>query len=269
MHTEANAIAHHPTPHWTAVVREQLRTVGASVRAELVVAGVAMTGVTLLLLWYALRGEHTNFLMVDMTGPVVVFALFAPLGVWKGESPSGRGYLWTLPVARPRHTLVKVLGGWGWLMAAVAAYLAWGVGVAMLTGGGLFVGGDHAQEVTRHHLPSERRVAELSLQAWMWLVPFTGATVTYLIGSAVAIWSDRPWRWFATTAFVFVVVAQVVDAAFGTVDPTSSAVMSGRYGLLSVITGMPSASIWAGATLVWLGFALVAVLAAAHHYQER
>src|ERR1051325_4698609 len=34
------------------------------------------------------------------------------------------------------------------------------------------------------------------------------ATVTYLIGTAVAVWTDRPWRWFAAAAFGFILFVQ-------------------------------------------------------------
>jgi hypothetical protein len=270
MHTEANLSAPHPTPSWTAVVREQFRAVGASLRVELVVAGALMAGLSLLILLDHLHGgKSIDFALVDMAAPMVVFAIFAPLGVWKGEEPSRRAYLWTLPVARSRHTLVKVFSGWGWLMALVGTYLLWAVTMTLLTGGDFGVGGDHTQAVTQRHLPPAERIRELSLEPWMWLVPFTGASVTYLAGTVVAVWTDRPWRWFAALAFVTVLVVQMVDAVFGAVNLTMNGVTAGRYGLLTLITGLPSAERWAGATLIWMSLALAGVVAAAHRHQER
>lgn len=269
MHSEANLSIPHPTPPWPAVVREQFRTVGASVRGELVAAGLLLAGATLLMLVYVLRGEgHANFVLVDMAFPAVLLGFFAPFGVWKGEEPARRAYLWALPVARSRNTLVKVLGGWGWLIALVGAYLLWAVAMTVLTGGDFSVGGEIAQALTHRHLPPEQRIRALSLEAWMWLVPFTGATVTYLIGTVAAVWTDRPWRWFAAAAFTCILVVQLIEGIVH-VDPTLNAVTTGRYGLVSVMTGMPSAGGWAGATLVWMVCALAAVLVAAHRHQER
>ena len=269
MHTEGNLSTPHPTPPWPAVVREQFRVVGASVRGELIVAAVLMAGTSLVMLYYALRGERVNFVLVDMAVPAVLFGLVAPLGVWKGEEPARRAYLWALPVARSRNTLVKVLGGWGWLMALVGAYLLWAVAITLLTGGELSVGGEYSQALTRRHLPPEQRIREMTLEAWMWLVPFTGATVTYLIGTVVAVWTDRPWRWFAATAFVTFLFVQLVAGHYRGMDPMIDGVTVGRFGLVSVLTGMPSAGGWAGATLVWTALALAAVVAAAYRHQER
>ena len=71
------------------------------------------------------------------------------------------------------------------------------------------------------------------------------------------------------TAFVSFLFVQLVVGVYRGMGSMLKDVIAGRYGLVSVLTGMPSAEQWAGATLVWMGLALAAVVAAAHRHQER
>jgi len=198
----------HPLPRREAVIREQLRTVGLSLRREALLAGGVLGAFTL---WLALRrmggfhGSRLDLVPAAMM-PVVALAFFAALGVWKTEDPARRGYHWSMPVAHDRHALTKSLSGLGWLLVAGAAYLAWLAGMALATGG---------------TLATESRFAyggwlTLDVAPWRWLVPFVGATALYGFGTALALASRFPWRWVAgsVVGFVFLVAwAEAVHAA--------------------------------------------------------
>lgn len=259
----------HPTPRAAAVLREQFHAVGVAARAEMMVAGVLMLGVTVLMVLYHVNWGSGGFEMLDMRMPLVGLGLFAPLAVWRNEAPSRRGYLWALPVARSRNTLARLLGGWTWVMLVSAGLMLWTLGATLVANGGL-----------------DNGVAAPHGQPWMWLLPFTGATVAYLLGSAIVLATDHPWRWTASGIFIFAVLLQLTEAMRNPwLERLLGSVLSGRYGLISVATGtvgvrtraasgaidfrmVPDQQAWVIATLIWGAVALVAVLAAAHRYQE-
>jgi hypothetical protein len=261
--------APHPVPRADAVLREQFRAVGVSARGEMLAAAVLMLGVTVLMALYHVNWGSGQFEMLDMRLPLVGVGLFAPLAVWKNESPSRRAYLWALPVARSRNSLARVLGGWTWVMLLCAGLMLWTLGITLVANGGL-----GAQDAPYG-------------QPWMWLLPFTGATVAYLAGSAIVLATDHPWRWTAAAVFLFAVLLQLAEAmrALWFERLLGSVVFGRYYGLNTVATGrvvvrtlapdgavdfrmVPDQQAWVVATLIWGVIALVAVLAAAHRYQE-
>jgi hypothetical protein len=269
MNAAVNPSSAPAAPRWPRVMREQFRTTGLAVRGEVLLVSTLLAVVTLLTLSYHARGEASgNFKLTDTGILAVVLGLFAPMAVWKGEAPARRSYLWAMPLDRSRHTLVKVFSGWAWLMALVAMLLLWELATPLLTGGGVGsgVGAPHGFDLT------------LGGQPWMWLVPFTGATVASLAGSVVVISSDHPWRWFAgaTLGVLLASLANVVA-----VPRILFLTLFGRYGLQALLTGtadrvtaagaelVPDPRGWAVATLIWTGLALGGVLVAAHRYQER
>ncbi|HEU4561901.1 MAG TPA: hypothetical protein VFS20_29010 [Longimicrobium sp.] len=260
----------HSTPRAAAVLREQFRAVGVAARGEMVVAGVLMLGVTVLMVLYHVNWGSGGFDMLDMRMPLFGLGLFAPLAVWRNEAPSRRGYLWALPVDRSRNTLARLLGGWSWVMLVAAALMLWSLGATLAANGGL--GNDLAAP---HGEP------------WMLLLPFTGATVAYLIGSTVVLATDYPWRWTAGGIFLFGVLLQLTEAMRDPwLERLLTSVFAGRYGLISVATGtvgvrtraasgaidfrmVPDQQAWLVATLIWSAIAFAAVLAAAYRHQER
>jgi hypothetical protein len=264
----APAAADAPRPPRPRVVRAEVRAVGDAVRRELVAAAVLMAGVTLMMLFYRVRdGASAHFELVDMTWPVVILALFAPMAVWKGDEPSRRAYLWALPVDRARHTLAKVFAGWMWLTGLVAAYLAWALATALATGG----------RVSDGIAPPASVDFTLNGHPWLWLVPFVGATAAYLAGSIVAVASDHPWRWFATGFFGSGLLLSL-DSAW--VERAGQTLIFGPHGANALITAtltgadsLPGAlsppGPWAVTALLWTGLALAGVVAAAHRHQER
>lgn len=294
MQTIANAPAEplHPVPSRGAVARENLRAVGQSVRLEIAAVLVLLLGLLVLMATLAPQGPGgVDYDVADMTWPVVLLGLFAPLAVWKHEEPSRRAYLWSLPVDRARHTLVRVWSGWAWLMALVATYVVWAMAVALVTGGHVVINRDWEALLLRE-LPPGSRIRDLTLagHAWLWLTPFAGATTMYLFGTVVALLSNYPLRVFAGAWFALMVVMGVADAGGGVMDQmverVGAHVILGRYGFIThstgviswrdgptdVLDGLPDPAdggTWAVATLLWMGVGLAGVVLAARRYQER
>jgi hypothetical protein len=211
--------------------------------------------------------------------------------VWKHEEPSRRAYLWSLPVDRARHTLVRVWSGWAWLMALVATYVVWAMAIALVTNGHIVINREWEALLLRE-LPPGSRIRDLTLAGhpWLWLAPFAGATTMYLFGTVVALLSNYPLRVFAGAWFALMVVMALSDASGGVmeqvVERVGDHVACGRYGFLTHATGVISpgdgrtngldglpdqvdGGAWAAATLLWVGAALAGVILAARRYQER
>lgn len=266
-----SASAAHPTPGWGAVARAELRTAREAIRRELAVLAVVMGVFTLLSVVFSIQGAFTEpFALGDMTLPLIILALLAPVGMWKGELPTP-AYRWSMPLDRPRHTLLKVLAGWAWLMGFVAAYLLWVMALNASAEGEVHVGVEWAHVMTRRQLPPGVPMVDMLVadHPWIWMVPFTSATLCYLAGSAVVLASRRPWRWLAGTVFGWVVVGQFVTAARAEwLGNALSAVVAGRFGLVSALTGVPGAGAWIGSALLWTALAAAGVVAAACRHRD-
>lgn len=265
----------HPLPHRGAVVREQLATVGLSLRREALLAGGALGAFTV---WMALQRMNSFHavrldLVPEAMMPLVALAFFAALGVWKTEDPARRGYHWSMPVEHGTHALAKGGSGLAWLLAAGAGYFAWLTAMAFFTGGRL------GMEWT--WISGTRQLQEVA--AWRWVVPFVGAAVLYGFGTALALVSRFPWRWVAG-GVVGLVFLNAWDAAVQGTTPVHDlldALWEGRYGLWTLVSGLspdvweehswnyvPHFGRWVTASALWLGAAASAVLAAAR-FQPR
>jgi hypothetical protein len=287
----------HPLPASAAVFIEQIRATGLAIRREAAVAGGLLLAVMLVVLTSHLLGggARFDFNVSELSVPAVTLGFFLPLAIWKSEEPSRRAYLWTLPVARSRVTLAKVLGGWLWYMGLVAGYLAWGVALALLTGG--LVGVEETRMLVGGVIEGIRPdaadffVHRVESPPWMWLVPFAGATVTYLFGSALVLTSDHPWLWYGGLVFTYLLLVALAQAGqAGELGRVLASVTDGRYGLEVLLSGVanqeatvsaPSGRVgtlvvdvpilgrWATATAIWGSVSLAALLGAAFRYQER
>ncbi len=287
----------YPTPAWTAVLREQLGAVALRTRREMIVLALLLGATMALGLTMVYFGDGGDFDFAPVVGlPAVVLGFIAPLSVWKGEEPSRRSYLWAMPVDRARHTLARVLGGWAWFMVAVAGYLLWALLLALVTGGE--IGQEVMRVVTVSETPAggaltpaDMRTLRWSIPLWQWLTPFAGATIAYLLGSIVALASDRPWRWFAGFLFAaFMVVTLAAEA--GEVlwmDHLLEAVVNGPLGIAPAFTGdqshaqtittpagrgmeiwrdLPSFRAWVLAMPFWMLTGAAGVWLAARRHQE-
>lgn len=280
-------------PAWRAVLGAELRLVGGSIRRELLFAGtvVLLLG-TLPMLIVHLRtpGRRSDMQFDELSLLAALLGVLAPLAVWKGEEPSRRQYSWALPVDRRRHALARLLAGLGWLLAATAVLVLWAALLARATDGEVS-GGDtfvplrplppdapfRPEDHFRHPWP---------LPPWIWIAPFTAATVGYLVGSAVTLASGHPWRWYAGIAVAYLLLLAWGD---GRAAEAAQLLLEGRYGLETLVTGgrpeavtvttpeghaiewlalRPRPGRWLAALALWGGAALVGAAAAAARHRE-
>ncbi|HEY0025873.1 MAG TPA: hypothetical protein VGB24_23490 [Longimicrobium sp.] len=279
----------HPVPARGVVAREALRAVGQSVRLEVGAVLALLLGLLVLMATVQPQGAGgADYDVSDMTWPVVILGLFAPLAVWKHDEPSRRAYLWSLPVERARHTLAKVASGWTMLMGLVAAYVLWAMTVALVTDGNITINPEW-EAALRPTLPPDARIRDLTLSGhpWLWLVPFTAATTTYLLGSILALLADHPLRVVAGAGFAFFVAIGLLESTGGAAEHTADSLfvhlVTNPYGIVTEVTGVvhrfdtgpgvlndqPNLGAWARATLLWMGAGLAATVLAARRYQER
>lgn len=283
----------HPVPHRAAVAREALRAVGASVRLEMAAVVALMAGLMAIILLgeAGASSRGADYDVAEMTWPVLLLGLFAPLAVWKSEEPARRAYMWSMPVDRFRHTLMKVASGWAWLMGLVALFVLWAISIPLLTGGHIVINPEWEAYMMRSR-PAGSLIRDMTLagHAWLWVVPFVTATVGYLVGTAIALVANYPLRVYAGVAFTLFVTMGVAESVDGTLEHVVNRIfqhaMIGRFGLATQATGMlfrfdrppvpgspvrdmPDLGAWLGATAVWGAAGLIATLLAARRYQER
>jgi hypothetical protein len=285
-----------PLPRWSSVAREQFRVLPLALRREAIAFGLILLGLTLLFLWEYLRSStqhemHARWNLAPSTlFPVVLIGFFAPLSIWKADEPSRRGYHWAMPVDSWHHSQAKVLSGWAWTMIAVLVLASWMALVALLLGGEIgqqrvgFLSPDAFATLS----PADQDRAAWQVPAWQWIAPFTGATIAYLFGTALVLYTDHAWRWiggFVVGLFVLMAVSAMAGAHW--VIEVVANVVSGRFGLTPALTGgvpvretfewmsargtntvtadvsRPDLGAWIGATLLWfgLGAALVSLAA--------
>jgi hypothetical protein len=175
-----------------------------------------------------------------------LIALLIPFGVWRSEDRARRAYHWAMPVARAEHTLIKTFAGWLWLMGGVALYLVTlallGVVMRAITGAGV------------------DRVPAM----WEWLVPFTSATIAYLLTSIAIVGSAHAWRWIGGVIVGYLIALLVCEVLeLPDVQRTIKLLMDGTYGLSAAIFGNVNTAYtghthyvgdparWLGATLLW------------------
>ena len=243
----------HAVPATNAVAREQLRAVGHAVRVEvLLVLGLLLVFLVLSVLTAIRAANDPNMNVGFMYGPAAciptsILALLLPFGVWRGEEPSRRDYHWSMPVDQTRHTLAKVFFGWAWLMLLVVAYVVF---LLLLWANATFLAGEPVR---------------VGASLWEWFVPFTAATIAYLLTSVVVVGSDNPWRWIFGAALVFVLVLAFLSAmSLGQVSRAETSILNGYLGLNAAIFGQvdgigrhapPNVGRWLGAAALWGGIA--------------
>lgn len=288
------------------VVLEQVRATALALRREALIAAMLLGVATLAITAGIIRdGDVMAFHPEQWVLPSLV-GLLLTIGVWKGEDRFGSGFLWRLPVERRRHALVKVFAGWVLLMGAVAVFVLWLLGLALLSGGNIL-----GEETLRFVDPGSFPVVgspdpgAVQTVRWtpsplLWLVPFTGATVLYLLTSALALGARRPLRWIAaavlTVALIVAIMSEIGRAAGSewlVFAPSRllRALLYGPYGLGTLLTagadmvgmktvlptgevvamtrGAPDIGQWAMTTLAWGGAGLLALWAASSRHRER
>jgi hypothetical protein len=290
----------HSGPRTRDVLLAQIRALGFAPRGPVLVAIAVVAAATLLVTIGSLkRGEVIRFQPQHQMLPGIA-GLLLPMVVWGGQERFGAGFLWTLPVDRWRHALVKVFAGWVWLMGCVALFVLWSLAVTLLSGGNILA--DETLRVLRSVSisasptldPAAAETVRWTPQPLLWLAPFTSATATYLLASALALATPHPLRWIVGIVIGFYIVSGVGEAAnaawLGSVEPLLESLFEGPYGLDALLTArttflnieatlstgdrvmvwraLPDVGQWATATLLWTGTGLVALWVAASRHRE-
>lgn len=285
-------------PAARVVVVEQVRAVGLATRRELlVVAGMLvllLLALSVIGLAPSVRVQVDGDLFIlnpeDLGYLALMVGVVFPLAVWKGEVPFGDTQLWSLPVDRPRHALVKVGAGWVWLMGLVA------VGLLVVCAGILVSGGSIGVTGTRLLIvdPAAGTTAAMpwSTPWWQWLLPFTAASTAYLFATALVLGTEHPWRWAAAAWLLFMAAAVVADVgrqagilwlegalqfvfleSFDLVASTGVDTLRGRVQVpgdrpIFGWYGLPTLGRWTSTTAAWMGLGLVGVWVAAARHRE-
>ena len=162
------------------VALAQVHMVARLLRREFIFLGVMVSGCAALVVWAYAQGEinvgsGTEILpiFVPVAFPLTAIGFLWGLSVWRLDEPGRRGYFWSLPVAQPTHTLLRVAAGWVHLMWLCPAALIFMLLIA---------------------LPAALRFEQLQLSFEAWWVPFVAATLPYLVVSAFAVAFDHPLR---------------------------------------------------------------------------
>jgi hypothetical protein len=291
----------HSAPRTRDVLLAQIRAVGLAPQGPALAAMAAAALATLLITIESLKtGGVIAFHPEHQMLPGIV-GLLLPIVVWRGEERFGASFLWTLPVDRWRHALTKVFAGWVWLIGGVALFVLWSLALTLLSGGNIL-----AEETLRvlkslsfsdsHTLdPAAVETVRWTPKPLLWLTPFTSATATYLLASALALATRHPLRWIAGSVIGVVLVSGVGEAAnamwlSNIVEPLLESLFEGPYGLDALLTArttflnneatlstgdrmavwraLPDVGQWATATLLWTAAGLVTLLAAAFRHRE-
>jgi hypothetical protein len=283
------------------VLREQVHAVALALRLPALVAlAVLVLGSALAIGEFITGGGAVDFAPELSMVPAFVGLLF-PIGVWKGENRFGTSLLWVLPVDRRQHALAKVTAGWAGLMATVLFFLVWLFLLSLVTGGNIL--GEHTVQLLPSPVvpeagtldPSALRTVSYAPEPLFWLVPFTAATGTYLLASAVTIGVRHPMRWIIGVPLGILLLSALgaatkVDWLKFLASRVLDVVFEGRYGLDALFTAhaeslktavvlstgktasvwraLPDIGDWALGTLLWIGAGVVAVMAAALRQRE-
>ncbi len=281
------ALASPALPRLDSVFLQQLRVTGRKLRPELMLSGLALLVPTAAFL------ADGRFIAPEpeVDGLIVLAAFFFAFAVWRGERLFRDAPLWTLPVERTRHALIRVGAGWVWLMAAGLFAVLWLAALAALTGG--LLAGEETGVLIPATAPQPPLPRGLSPDApiiapYQWLAPFGGATVLYLAGSAFALGFRHPLRWAVGVAVAL--VALVALLSYGPLTDLAESAAGGSLGLEVVLTGAddgPSAGglvdswvrgvvggwspigRWALATAAWLTATSAALGLALWRHRER
>ncbi|HEV7588018.1 MAG TPA: hypothetical protein VGO40_07780 [Longimicrobium sp.] len=253
--------AMNPVPGWMDVLREQLASAGLALKREGTIVGGFAVLFTAFIAWTQVQHGFAEIPFSPKEGiAAAMMALLIPMAVWKGEDPARRGYHHAMPVSHGAHASARVAAGLAWTLAGVTAFFGW-MGILSLSTGGS---------------------VDAAAEPWQWLAPFAGATVMYLLGSALTLATSRPWRWLGggMVGYLFLGALRGLDAT----EPITAginALLQGHLGLTTVLTGLvwevtpmkhawlPDAGAWLTATFIWLAVAVSLFFWAAYRQPEQ
>lgn len=259
-----------PTPSWRTIASAQLRMLALLQRRDFIALGSIVVALAGLSVWGIFRASPPNH---PPTETLMVFALLAiplalvaalwPMGVWRQESPTRRGYFWALPASRGPHTFVRVGAGWVLLMTACVAIMivTWLLLLLALVRLG---------------------PAELSLARWY--VPLATATLAYVLVTPLAVLFDGPMRvlvWTCLAVSGVRLVAQVtrLEVLAGLIDGVVKSLGLALVGPLAPHDSGPEVvfnsttytigyAVWGANYLIWIAIGVAALLLVAFRYRE-
>jgi hypothetical protein len=288
------SITFHPVPRTRDVLFAQIRAVGSVPRGPALAAIAVVALATLLITINWLNSDEViAFHPERLIWPGLVGLLF-PIVVWRGEERFEASFLWTLPVDRRRHALAKVFAGWVWLMGGVALFVLWSLALTLLSGGNILA--DETVRVLRSvSLSASGPLDPAAIETVRWtpesllrLAPFTSATATYLLTSALSLATRHPLRWIIGAVIAFFIVSGVAEG--NALERLLDSLFEGPYGFDALLTArttslnneaslstgdrvvvwraLPDVGQWVTATLLWTGAGFVALWAAASRHRE-
>ena len=213
--------------------------------------------------------DETSFGMVSAPGllavaigliVLLIWSLVWSLVVWTAESPSNRGYHWSMPISHFQNDLARVAAGAAWLLAGTVI-------MAAAAAAGLAASG------------KTTTLAAVPTSGWVNFV--TGPLTVYLMGSVAALLSEHPgrtvfmvWIGFTGPYVLFAIIEfdigyRIFDAIAGGRFGYQVALTSGLFPRLSAESGgAPSFGPWSVGAVAWLLAGAVAVVWAARRHQE-
>lgn len=254
------------TPGEIVVLRAQVRFIGRALRPEFIALAVVLGLVTFMgLSFEVLQGDALDYPSeLMMLVPLIAFVL--PLRLWSSQRLFDRSDLWTLPVERQKHVLIRVAAGAVWILGLTGLVVAWFSVLAALSGG--------------------RSVGWGAGGLWFCLVPFGAALIAYLAGSVLVVGLRYPVRWFVVLALVFFIGADMGPDRL--VSAVTGVLGEGILGLDTALTGgvgmwreqlesagpatmvePPAIGRWALALLFWIGLGLTLLGLASARHRER
>jgi hypothetical protein len=291
---------HHP-PRLSQVVREQLRVTALSIRLPAIALGAIAAVVAMLVIANFLRGRGGVEFAPELSLIPAFAGALMPIAVWLNEQRFGAGFMWTLPVDRTRHALAKVFAGWIILIVAVTGFVIWLLILALITKGNItgdeiirLLPASYESQVSSVD-PSMLRTVRWVFHPVLWFVPFTAATGTYALGSALALGFRHPFRWIiGAIAAVYLTAAVgqgIADDQFWDLSAkVTRTLFEGRYGIDALLSarveslktlvrlsngqtvsawkGLPVVSDWIVATLLWTGLGVAGLSAALRRHRE-
>lgn len=285
-------------PSARAVLAEQIRAVGLSLRGEALLLGVLVGFISFGVVMAIWRESLVVDLRTDNHPLFAMLGALMPFAVWFGRDRLREGSFFVMPVEHRRHALLRALAGLFWLLVVVSALLLWH---ALLT---LVSGGSFGAETTRLVLANAQAAAAVdaatlrevswTTPAWQWLLPFTSATIAYALMSALNLATKHPLRVVggvliailllgaATGEYVFEWLR--IGLHYVLVHPwgldtvllggseslkTQVHVPAFEYATTTVWRALPTLGAWLGATLLWSVLSIIALWAATLRLRER
>ncbi|MES2521936.1 MAG: hypothetical protein V4617_04475 [Gemmatimonadota bacterium] len=286
------------------VLREHLHAIGYALRVPMLIAVALGVLATIILAIQIGSGDlDYNFLTQPSVLPGVIGALL-PVAMWLREERFGPGFLWTLPVDRRRHALLKTLAGWLWLMGGVTLFVLSLLVLALVSGGGVLPVQTMTTLTDALRLSGPVNPAALQTVQWtpgalIWAVPFGSATALYLLASAIVLGIRYLLRWAIVLVFLLPIATgatHLISRLSGNewlADMPARALVQlveGRFGLEALLTlrtwsldnratlttgerihvwsSIPDLADWRTAALLWTVAGLLALWAAASRHRE-